>query len=72
MEMLIGQKFSQVYLDKAQPTQDSQCFRARLGAYVEHTFSDAKTSYALFGMLKTEIGAEMPMGGSCAAIVSIF
>jgi len=53
-----GQLFTHTYLDRGQPTQDSELFRRRLGGYIQSKLWEDR--YKLVTFIKTETGLSVP------------
>lgn len=53
-----GQLFTHMYLDRGQPSQDSEFFRKRLGGYIQSNLW--KDHYNLVQFIKTETGFSVP------------
>lgn len=49
-ESPVGQRFSQVYLDRGAPLRDSPRFRGRLAAYCQHRLDEGIASLARHGL----------------------
>jgi len=57
----VGQRFSQVYLEKGKPLKDSKRFRHRLGAYFEQNIGDSRDKLA--AIIEKELGVTVPTIG---------
>lgn len=66
----VGELFSRVYADSAEPVQDSLTFRRRLAAYVSHDLF--KDHWDLSVYLKKETGSSAPTGIANGALYHRF
>lgn len=66
----VGERYSQVYLTRGQPTRDSERLRKRLGMFARQIFSDVAYELAIF--LEREMGVDVPYAAGQRSLEEFF